>query len=245
MLPKLSRETLAEQSARNLLAFIEAQGLKPGKLLPPEAKLATDLGVSRPIIREALKSLEGKGIIEVVSGKGAVVKPLDSQPLRLFFQRAMQIEHEAIIDLMELRKIVEIQSAVLAAQRRTPEELGRLASIVAEMRRNLHTPDAYVELDVAFHELIAEMTHNSMIHYLVVAIREAIRDTLHEGMLRRLTDEQLERVQVGHEALLTALQQGDVRSAECMMTAHFDEAIVSLVYGTLSNVTAPDPPGAQ
>lgn len=245
MLPKLSRETLAEQAARNLLAFIEAQGLKPGKLLPPEAKLATDLGVSRPIIREALKSLEGKGIIEVVSGKGAMVKPLDSQPLRLFFQRAMQIEHEAIIDLMELRKIIEIQSAVLAAQRRTPEELDRLASIVAEMRRNLHTPDAYVDLDVAFHELIAEMTHNTMIRYLVMAIREAIRDTLHEGMLRRLTDEQLERVQVGHEALLAALQQGDARSAECTMTAHFDEAIVSLVYGTLSNVTAPDPPGTQ
>src|SRR6476659_3004041 len=104
MLTKLSRETLAEQAARNLIAFIEAQDLKPGKLLPPESQLAADFGVSRPIIREALKSLEGKGIIEVVSGKGAVVKPLDSHPLRLFFQHAIRIEGEAIIDLMELRK---------------------------------------------------------------------------------------------------------------------------------------------
>src|SRR5258706_11663677 len=98
MLTKLSRETLSEQAARNLMAFIEAQDLKPGRLLPPETKLAADLGVSRPIIREALKSLAGQGVIEIVSGKGAVVKALDSEPLQLFFQRAMQIEHEAIID---------------------------------------------------------------------------------------------------------------------------------------------------
>ncbi len=110
MLTKLSRETLAEQAARNLMAFIEAQDLKPGKLLPPETKLAADLGVAKPIIREALKSLEGKGIIEVRSGKAAMVKPLDSQPLQLFFQRAMQIEHEAIIDLMELRKGIEVKA---------------------------------------------------------------------------------------------------------------------------------------
>ena len=120
MLTKLSRETLADQAARNLQAFIQAQELKPGSLLPPETQLAADLGVSRPIIREALKTLEGKGIIEVVSGKGAVVKPLDNQPLELYFQRAIQIEDEAFIDLVVLRKVIEVQCAALAAQRGTP-----------------------------------------------------------------------------------------------------------------------------
>jgi GntR family transcriptional repressor for pyruvate dehydrogenase complex len=239
MLTKLSRETLADQAARNLMAFIEAQDLKPGRMLPPETQLAADLGVSRPIIREALKSLEGRGIVEVVSGKGAVVKPVDSQPLRLFFQRSMQIESEAIIDLMELRKGLEVQCAVLAAQRRTPDELAQLADIVAGMRHDLRDPNAYVELDVAFHRLIASMTHNSMIYHLMRAIREAIKDTLHESRLRRLTDEQLDRVQVGHEAILASLEHGDVEEAERAMTAHFDEAAMSLIYGTISNVTAP------
>jgi DNA-binding FadR family transcriptional regulator len=237
MLSKLSRETLAEQAARNLLAFIEAQDLKPGKLLPPETKLAADLGVSRPIIREALKSLEGKGIIEVVSGKGAIIKPLDSQPLQLFFQRAMQIEREAIIDLMELRKGIEVQSAALAAQRRTPEQIAQLAEIVASMRHNLHNPETYVELDVAFHQLLASMTRNTMLYHLMGAIRAAIKDTLHESRLRRLTDEQLERVQVGHEAILTSLEQSDTERAERAMAAHFDEAAMSLIYGTIGNVT--------
>lgn len=232
MLTKLSRETLAEQAARNLMAFIEAEDLKPGVLLPPENQLAADFGVSRPVIREALKSLEGKGIIEVVSGKGAVVRPLDGQPLRLFFRRALQIQREAIIDLLELRRAVEIQVAGLAAQRRTPAHLTQLAEIVAEMRSNLRNPEAYVALDVAFHQLIASMTGNIMLYHLVVTMREAIAQTLPESQLRPLTAEQLERVQVGHEVILASLEQGDPAAAERAMAEHFDEAVKSLVIKT-------------
>jgi DNA-binding FadR family transcriptional regulator len=231
MLTKLPRETLADQVARNLMAFIQAQALKPGSFLPPETQLAADLGVSRPIIREALKSLEGKGIIEVMSGKGAVIKPLDGEQLELYFQRAIQIEGEAIIDLLELRKGIEVQSAVLAAQRRTADELASLAQIVAEMRRNLHDPNAYVELDMAFHLQIATMTRNSMIRTLVGALRVAINSTINESMFRKQTDQQLEHVQVGHETILACLERGDAEESGCAMAAHFADAVMSLVYG--------------
>jgi GntR family transcriptional repressor for pyruvate dehydrogenase complex len=233
MLTKLSRETLADQAARNLLAFIQAQELKPGSLLPSETQLAADLGVSRPIIREALKTLEGKGIIEVVSGKGAVVKPLDNQSLELYFQRAVQIEDEAIIDLVELRKGIEVQSAALAAQRGTPEELARLAEIVGEMRRYLRESEAYVDLDMAFHQQIAAMTRNKLIHALVGSLRVAIKQAINEPVIRRQTDEQIERVQVGHETILACLERGNAEEAGRAMAAHFDDAVLSLVYGTI------------
>jgi DNA-binding FadR family transcriptional regulator len=229
MLTKLSRETLADQAARNLMAFIQAQALKPGSFLPPETQLAADLGVSRPIIREALKSLEGKGIIEVMSGKGAVIRPLDGQQLELYFQRAIQIESEAIIDLLELRKGVEVQSAVLAAQRGTADELAKLRQIVAEMRRNLHDPEAYVALDMAFHNQIAAMTRNTLIRTLVAALRAVINGTLNESMIRSHTDETLERVQVGHEDILASLERGDAERSGRAMTAHFADAVMSLV----------------
>jgi DNA-binding FadR family transcriptional regulator len=240
MLTKIPRATLAEQAAQNLIAFIESQDLKPGKLLPPEYQLAADLGVSRPIIREALKSLEGQGIVEVVSGKGAMVKLPDSQPLQRFFQRTMRLQREAIIDVMELRIGVEVQSAALAARRHTPEDIARLTENVAEMRRNLHNPDAYVELDVAFHLLVASTTHNTMICHMVKAIRESLRDTLHESLLRQQTDEQLELIQAGHEAILASLEQGDVEGAKRAMAAHFDEAVMSLIYGAIGNSSAAD-----
>jgi GntR family transcriptional regulator, transcriptional repressor for pyruvate dehydrogenase complex len=242
MLTKLSRETLADQAARNLMAFIQSQALKPGSFLPPETQLAADLGVSRPIIREALKSLEGKGIIEVISGKGAVIKPLDGEQLELYFQRAIQIDNEAIIDLLELRKGIEVQSAVLAAQRRTADDLAELAQIVAEMRHNLHNSDAYVVLDMAFHNQIAVMTRNAMIRTLVGALRMAINSSINESMIRKHTDEQLEHVQLGHEAILACLELGDAEKSGRAMTAHFADAVMSLVNGSGDRVPASEMP---
>ena len=123
MLPKITRGTLADQVTDRLLEYIEAQHLQPGDLLPSETSLVTSFGVSRPVIREALKSLEGKGIIEIVNGKGALIRPIDSDPLRLFFRRAMQMEYGTMLELMEVRKGLEVQSAVLAAQRRDEKDL--------------------------------------------------------------------------------------------------------------------------
>ncbi len=100
------------------------------------------------------------------------------------------------------------------------------------MRRNLHNPDAHVELDHTFHQQIAAMTRNTMIHYLVGAVRSAITEVLQERRLRGLTDEHLERVQVGHEAILSSLEQGDAAAAEHAMSAHFDDALTSLFYST-------------
>jgi GntR family transcriptional repressor for pyruvate dehydrogenase complex len=233
MLTKLSRETLAEQAARNLLAFIEAHDLRPGGFLPPETQLAADLGVSRPIIREALKSLEGRGIIEVRSGKGAVIKPLDPEPLQMFFHRAIQLEHESIIDLIELRRTIEVQSATLAAGRRTDEELAALAATVAEMRAQMQEPSRYVELDIAFHQQIATMSHNSMIAYVVGSIRAALTEMLQEATLRPSGAEQLEQVQLGHEAIYKSIEQGDPVTAERAMIAHFDDAAISLFFSTV------------
>jgi GntR family transcriptional regulator, transcriptional repressor for pyruvate dehydrogenase complex len=228
MLPKLSRGTLAEQVTENLLSYIETQRLRPGDLLPSETSLATSFGVSRPVIREALKNLEGKGIIEIVNGKGALVKPIDGDPLRLFFQRAMQIERNSILELMEVRKGLEVQAAILAASRRVPQELEQMERIVAEMRENLHDFEAYTRLDVEFHLLIAKASHNDMIVFLVESIRDALRNSISAGLRSRNRVAQLEELQNTHENLYRTLKQGDVDGARVIMTRHFDEAIAAM-----------------
>ncbi len=239
-LVKLTRETLAEQAVQSLMLFIEAEEMKPGELLPPETELAANLGVSRPTVREALRSLEGKGIIDVVGGKGAMIKPPDAQPLRLFFQRTMQLNSEAIVDMVELRKGIEMQSGALAARRRTDVEVKQLGEITAEMRQNMGNPSLYVELDSAFHLLIASMSGNSMIYHLVHSIREALKDILHESLVRPHSPSLLERVQVGHEMILATLQEGNVQAATLAMATHFDEAITSILEGSGKSVTRTD-----
>jgi DNA-binding FadR family transcriptional regulator len=245
MVVTLRRETLAEQVAQHLLVEIESGRLSPGDTLPSEAQLAARYNVSRPIVREALKTLAARGIIEIVNGKGALVKAMNSDPIRDFFQRAVQLNRQTIIDLLELRRGIEIQSATLAAQRRTPEDLAELERITAEMRANLHDPVAYSDLDLDLHLRIASASRNMMLYYLVESIRQQLHDTILEGMRRRNSAEEYERVQVLHEELLEALRRGAALQAGQAMAQHFDEAIMHLPYEDQAAqvIAARTPPG--
>lgn len=229
MLNRISRATLADQVAQNLVDFIAAQELKPGDSLPSETKLAEQLGVSRPIIREALKTLVGRGIIETVSGKGAVVRPLDSLALSYYFERAISLEEQSVLDLMEVRQGLEVRSAVLAAERRTPDELAKMQDIVSEMSTKLHDFAVYADHDVALHLEIAAATHNLMLFNLIESIRESLKNSILEGLRRRRTDEQLKVVQGLHEAVVEAIEKRDPKAAGQAMTEHFEDAVMAFM----------------
>jgi DNA-binding FadR family transcriptional regulator len=115
------------------------------------------------------------------------------------------------------------------------DELAQLVDVVAEMRSHRRDLDAYIELDAAFHQLIATMTHNVMMYHLVRAICETIKNALQRSPLRPMTAEQLERVQVEHEAILTTLENGDIQAADRAMASYFNEAIKSLLPTTSSS----------
>jgi len=104
------------------------------------------------------------------------------------------------------------------------------------MRKQLHDPDIYIELDVTLHLQIASATHNAMLYHLVASIREVLRDTIREELRLRQRGEQLEGIQVLHEHLLTELQRGNAEGAGQAMAIHFDEAVTELV----RNYTASD-----
>ncbi len=228
MFPKITRGTLADQVAERLLEYIEDQHLHPGDLLPSETSLVSSFGVSRPVIREALKNLEGKGIIEIVNGKGALIRPVDSDPLRLFFKRAMQMESGAMLELMEVRKGLEVQSAVLAAQRRNEKDLAAIQRVLCAMRENMNDLDAYTRLDVEFHLCIAAASHNTMMVSLVETIRDALRNTIIAGLKSRGPALHLESIQQTHELLFQTLVDGNIQAANDAMLRHFDEAIVAM-----------------
>lgn len=230
MLPKISHGTLADQVTDRLLEYIEGQHLKPGDLLPSESSLAASFGVSRPVVREALKNLEGKGVIEIVNGKGALVRPIDSDPLRLFFQRAMQLDHSTILELMEIRKGLEVQAAMLAAQRRDEHDLRAIRQVVQAMREHMQDIETYTRLDVEFHLHIATASHNSMMVYLIDSIRDSLRSTIAAGLQSRGNDLHIETVQRTHEVLVETLEKGSVEESMQAMTHHFDEAISAMKY---------------
>ncbi|NDJ52243.1 MAG: FadR family transcriptional regulator [Chloroflexi bacterium] len=221
----LKRETLAEQVAQALIDRIYAESLKPGDSLPSTMQLATDFDVSRPVIREALKTLEGQGIIEISNGRSAVVKPITGEALRVFFRRALALEDQTLLELLELRRGIEIQGAILAAERRTVEELAQMKSIVNQMREVIHQPEMYAGLDLKFHLLIASASHNRLMFYLVESIRDALHSTIMGGLRSRFSVDQLERVQSVHEEIVQHIGQGDKQATMAAMAMHFDDAI--------------------
>jgi DNA-binding FadR family transcriptional regulator len=225
---KLNRTTLVEQVAQNLIDFIEDNHLGPGDNLPASAELADTFGVSRPVVREALKFLEARGLIEITNGKKPAVKPITTEPLLGFFDRVLKMEQEALREFMEVRQGLEIQSAKLAAQRRTEEELKEMRAVIADMGQNLHDPEAFADLDVDFHLLIAKASHNTMMVRLIKSIRETMRVTVGEGLRHRLTEKPMNPVQKGHETILRAIEEGDPQAASEAMRAHFEGAILSI-----------------
>jgi GntR family transcriptional regulator, transcriptional repressor for pyruvate dehydrogenase complex len=231
MLTKLRRETLAEQAIQGIMQLIQQRGLRPGAVLPSESKLAAEFGVSRPVIREAYKALAGMGVIEIVNGKGAVVQAFDSNRLRVLFVGAIEVNPETILELMEVRKGIEVESAILAARRRTPDELHRLQQIVSAMREHLDDIETYIVLDVELHLQIASATHNWMMYSLVESIRSSLAQMVRAGYQQRKRD-QHERVQILHELVVDAIARGDAEAAGHSMAMHFDDAAVALA-GTI------------
>jgi DNA-binding FadR family transcriptional regulator len=100
-----------------------------------------------------------------------------------------------------------------------------MKTTVARMRQNMHDPDAYADLDVELHLLIASATHNSMMYHLVKSIRDSLKDTILEGLRHRFTDEEFESVQARHDELVTELERGDPERAGRAMALHFDVAV--------------------
>lgn len=229
LIAKAARVTLAQQVRDGLRAFIADARLSPGEVLPSETKLAAQFGVSRPVIREALQALAATGLVEIVNGKGAVVRPIDSAPLRTFFERAVQLDRTvAVAELMEVRCGIEVQAAALAAQRIVPAQLETLGATVEQMRTALADTDRYNDLDLDFHLRIAAATQNTMIVHLMESIRGTLQETIREGLRRRRTSALRKRGLAFHEQLVVALGSGDPAAARAAMQAHFDDAIALL-----------------
>ena len=234
MSTKLRRETLAEQMAEQLLLFIEEKQLQPGDYLPSEFTLAQTFEVSRPIIREALRSLEARRIIQTTTGKRAMVKPASADPLLDLLATAVRLRHYSMLDLLEARRGIEIQCAVLAARRRTSEDSEKINHLVHEMREHLQLSDEYTRLDVEFHLAIAAASRNMLLLQLVQSLREPLQASIQEGLLRRSHAEEFEKIQMLHEAVALALTRGDEQEAVLAMTAHFDDAVMAISTASFS-----------
>jgi DNA-binding FadR family transcriptional regulator len=225
MTTKLRRETLHEQLAEQLLRLVADQHLTPGDFLPSATAIADDFGVSRPVVREALRTLEARGVIRTENGRGAIVQPVTNELLSHYFFRATSVDEAALVELLEVRKGLEVESARLAAIRSTEAELDEIASVVDLMQKAVGKGGRYAELDARLHLLIAAATHNTTLYHLIDSIRGPLKSSIEAGLRSRANAIHHQRVQELHEDLVRSLRARDPDQSASIMALHFDEAV--------------------
>jgi GntR family transcriptional repressor for pyruvate dehydrogenase complex len=218
MYKTIQSSRLYEQIVKQIEDSIEKGELKEGDQLPAERELALQFGVSRTAVREAVKTLREKGLVEAYPGRGTFITSETSNSIRLTFDRMIKIEpREGTIHLVEVREILEPEIAALAATRVTTENLTELREAVEIMDNAKGDPDSFIEADLDFHLALAEAAANPMILSLIDSIVGVLRE-------QRLSIFKVEggpdRGQYHHKRILEAIENRDSAGAREAMRAH-------------------------
>jgi GntR family transcriptional regulator, transcriptional repressor for pyruvate dehydrogenase complex len=214
---------LYEQIVQQVEESILKGQLKTGDQLPAERDLAQRFGVSRTAVREAVKTLQEKGLVEAYSGRGTFVTNGSSQSIRQSLDLMIRTnQQEGPANLAELRFVLEPDIAFLAASRIEEQLLATMREAVAVMDRNLHDPDAYVEADLDFHLALAEAVGNP----LILSLLDSIVGLLREQRTRTFdVDGGPERGQFHHKRILSAVERRDSEEAREAMRAHLNQVL--------------------
>ena len=216
----------------DLLGFRIVSGdLAPGALLPTEAELSTQLGISRPSLREGLRALAQKGLVEGRTRRGTTVNErgqwnvLDESVLR--WLSVAPPDPAFFLDLLDVRLIVEPNAARLAAARASPEQIAAIEAAYKGMERSTpHDMEACCEHDLALHELIITATGNAMLIRFAAAIRTALLACVRIASVGR---ERSHEHSLGeHRAVVVAIRRRNPAEAE--------QAMRNLLAGTISDL---------
>ncbi len=212
---------LYEQIVQQIEESILKGALKPGDQLPAERELAQRFGVSRTAVREAVKALREKGLVEAFTGRGTFITDGTSQAIRQSLDLIAKIgQPDGSTDLAEVRAMLEPEIAALAATRAEEQHLATMREAIAVMDRSRQDPDAFIEADLDFHLSLAEAAANP----LILSLIDSIVGLLREQRLRIFNvDGGPERGQFHHKRILEAIEQRDAEKARATMRAHLQQ----------------------
>jgi len=220
---KVENQKGHEIVGEHLLQQIREGHLKPGQKLPSVVELAAAYGVGRSTIREAVSALKAMGWVDVRQGGGTYVKTvLPSEPRSgadLLFQGA-----ESLIELLEVRKVLESGTASLAAERRTEQDLERMRDALSQMEHGLNVNDTGEgeRADVAFHMAIAAASGNSLLIQLMESLSDRLTETIQKSRELWFYKEQstASRLLKEHQMIFDAIERQDQELAGARIAAH-------------------------
>jgi GntR family transcriptional regulator, transcriptional repressor for pyruvate dehydrogenase complex len=192
--------------------------LRPGDRLPPEKELSEELGLSRSSLREAVKALELIRVLDVRRGDGTYVTSLEPRLLLEAMSFVVDLHQDAsILDLFEVRRILEPAAAVIAARKAGPEDIDKLSAILSQVDEQTSIEDL-VAHDLEFHGFISELSGNS---YLSSLLESLSSRTMRARIWRGLTEaNSVDRTLAEHHAIVEAMAAGDADLVRSCVTVH-------------------------
>lgn len=214
---------IAQDISYRLERLILDGGLAPERKIPSERQLATRLGVSRAIVREALHELQGRGVIETRHGKGSFVSSIlpggdkdgqDSPLLKMFAGHP-----RTLYDLLEVREQLEGQAAYLAARRATPLDLHRITKAYTALEQT--NPLSNARPDHGFHQAIVEASHNPVLVHVLNGLKNLMLLTVEASVANLNPQEEMRnKISRQHKRIYQAVMAGKAEAAKRIAEAH-------------------------
>jgi GntR family transcriptional repressor for pyruvate dehydrogenase complex len=217
-----------EEIVRQIRQMIGEGRLNSGDRLPPERDLAEKFVVSRTSVREALRTLESLGLVEIRPGEGTFVRRVSVESLVQPLAAVVASHREAIGELFEARRLLEPMIAALAATRATPEERHEMERILDEQSKEVAAGGTGIAQDAQFHAALGAAAHNRAITRIVNAIMDLLAQSREESLN---TPGRPTRSHEDHRRVLHAVAQRDAAAARQAMEDHL-VAVEGLVLGT-------------
>lgn len=209
---------LYEQIVAQIKLQIVNGTLKVGDRLPTERELAEQFQVSRTSVREAIKILQQKGLIEVYPGRGMFIVDSVSQSLQHSLDLIISIDHiKGLSNLIEVREILEPEIAALAAERSTEDDIKKMREAIEVMDTALDDAETFIDADQCFHRALADATQNTLISLLLDPIVDQLQD---QRKAIFLVEEGAVRGQFHHKQILDAVIRKDAGAARKAMRSH-------------------------
>jgi len=221
MLQPLKKTRLYEEIVKQLKDLIHNGSLKPGDKLPSERELALQLNVSRTAIREALRSMESMGFIESKVGGGTFVRQITFNDVIDPFSNILSQDKKLILELFDVRLLLEVEIARLAARNITPEKAYEIGKTIDEMEKEIASGGVGIKADNAFHDALAVAAGNSAMMKILNMCGDLLSST---RMATLEIPGQYKRTLEHHKLIFEAVRNGDEEQAVNIMREHLTEA---------------------
>ena len=210
---------LTDEAIARIRTLIQSGELPPGARLPPEHQLAAQMGISRSGIREAVKVLESARVLDVRRGDGTYVTSLAPALLLEGVGFAIELlQGETLLEVMEVRRLVEPAATALAAERISPTHLDELDELMQTMRRVVDDPERLMQCDIAFHRTVIAATGNETLTSLLDGLSgRTVRARIWRGLVQ---GDAAQHTVDEHEAIYQALKAHNQALAHAAALVH-------------------------